>query len=332
MAKKIVLLFSIIVLLAGCEKAFLPKEPEQDAEAIFNQIWNDFKEHYALFEVKNVDWDAMYNKYHPLNEKDMHPVLLFDIIASMLNELKDGHVNLVAPFDRQRYTGWYLNYPPNFNRNLLERNYWKNHYRITRGGAFYYMKFDSVGYIYIPSFSAGGFGYIDGVLSAMDDLKGIIIDVRNNGGGDPKNAETVASRFASQKTLYAYWKWKNGPGKNDFTEPQPFYLNPEGHYYPKKVVVLTNRSSYSATNDFVMMMKVLDNVTVIGDSTGGGEGSPFFRELQNGWYYRFSRTQTLDVQMNHVESGIAPDIKIDMDSTDEMNGIDTILEYALSTF
>ena len=170
------------------------------------------------------------------------------------------------------------------------------------------------------------------IFLALDDCKGIIIDVRNNGGGDPKNAETVAARFARKKTLYGYWKWKNGPKHNDFTEPQPFYISPEGHLFSKKVIVLTNRSSYSATNDFVLMMKSLENITVIGDSTGGGEGAPFYRELQNGWYYRFSRTQTLDANMNHVESGIAPHIKIDMDTTDEANGIDTILEYALNSF
>jgi C-terminal processing protease CtpA/Prc len=47
-------------------------------------------------------------------------------------------------------------------------------------------------------------------------MKGIIIDVRGNSGGNGINAETVADRFADQSRVYLYQRQKNGPGKNIF--------------------------------------------------------------------------------------------------------------------
>jgi len=37
------------------------------------------------------------------------------------------------------------------------------------------------------------------------------------------------------------------------------------------------------------MMRVNPNITLIGDRTGGGGGTPAFLELPTGWMYRFSR-------------------------------------------
>lgn len=92
--------------------------------------------------------------------------------------------------------------------------------------------------------------------------------------------------------------------------------------------MLTNRRSFSATNDFVNHMRCLPNVTTIGDKTGGGSGMPFTSELPNGWSVRFSASPHFDAEMNHIEFGIEPDIKADMLQEDEMRGKDTLIEIA----
>jgi len=93
--------------------------------------------------------------------------------------------------------------------------------------------------------------------------------------------------------------------------------------------VLTNRLVYSAANDFVSAMKCLDNVTIIGDKTGGGGGAPFTSELYNGWQVKYSKIPLYDKDKQHIEFGIEPDIKIDMDKEQEANGIDSIIEFAI---
>lgn len=96
----------------------------------------------------------------------------------------------------------------------------------------------------------------------------------------------------------------------------------------KNVIVLTNRRSFSATNDFVNCMKQLPLVTIIGDKTGGGSGLPFSSEIPNGWSIRFSASPMFDPQMNQLEFGIDPDLKVDMSSEDIQRGKDTIIETA----
>ena len=95
------------------------------------------------------------------------------------------------------------------------------------------------------------------------------------------------------------------------------------------MVVLTNRGSFSAANDFALIMKAFPYVKLIGDRTGGGGGFPINSELPNGWTYRFSSNLTLSPDSFNVENGIPPDIKVDLKKSDEDIGIDTIIEEAL---
>ncbi len=75
-------------------------------------------------------------------------------------------------------------------------------------------------------------------------------------------------------------------------------------------------------------MRQLPNVTIVGDRTGGGSGLPFSSELPNGWSVRFSASPIYDPDMQHLEFGIDPDVKVDISSDDYNNNIDTIIEKA----
>ncbi len=97
--------------------------------------------------------------------------------------------------------------------------------------------------------------------------------------------------------------------------------------YFKPVIVLTNRGSYSTTNSFVNYMRYLPNVTLMGDTTGGGTGVPRPYILANGWDFYTVDTFILDAEGNHMELGIAPDIFVEMDETNP--GVDEILERAI---
>ena len=142
-------------------------------------------------------------------------------------------------------------------------------------------------------------------------------------------AEKLTSHFTNQRTLVGYTMHKTGPGHNDFSTPKAEYVNPsKGVRWQKPVVLLTNRECYSSANVFVRNMKCLDNVTVLGDRTGGGGGLPFTSELPCGWAVRFSACPTMDAQMQHTEFGIEPHIHCALDSTDQAKGVDTIIEKA----
>jgi hypothetical protein len=104
----------------------------------------------------------------------------------------------------------------------------------------------------------------------------------------------------------------------------------KGGKYFGKIIVLTNRKVYSAANFFTSTMSVLNNVTILGDQTGGGGGAPYSGQLLNGWSYTFSTTLLLSIDNQFIENGVAPDIKLDLSPADEAKGVDTILERAIA--
>ena len=75
-------------------------------------------------------------------------------------------------------------------------------------------------------------------------------------------------------------------------------------------------------------MKDAPYAIVIGDQTGGGGGMPSSNELPNGWMVRFSASPMYDGNMQHIEFGIEPDIRVDLDSTDVAKGRDSLIERA----
>ena len=326
----------LIVTLSSCELLFTEPQPSTTPTAIFEEAWTFADREYSFFEFKNIDWDSIYAVYQPLVNDEMTSEELFKVIADMMYELKDGHVNLRSSFDVSRNWTWFLDYPANFNYDLLERNYFKEKQQFV--GSFIVYDFGDVGYIRYSSFSntisESSLNYI---LKKFEFHRGIIIDVRDNGGGSIMNIERLAERFTDEEILVGRTQYKNGIGENDFSALEDVVLSPyetdnedeEPLRFTGKVAVLTSRSCYSATNLFAAYMKNLPNVTLIGDQTGGGGGAPAFTELANGWILRVSNTATFMPDGFNIEGGVPVDVAEDMDDTAAQNGFDTILETAL---
>ena len=175
------------------------------------------------------------------------------------------------------------------------------------------------------------FKFIDEVLQELSDTKGIIIDVRSNGGGNTENAYLIASRFAQLESIYLYERYRNGGNHNDFSNWVSYAIKPEGGIrYNKNNVVLMNRESFSATETFLLMMKSQPNSTLIGGNSGGGSGSPMKYELPNGLSFRLSTTQSVNKDYQFYEKiGIPPEIEVTNSPDDFENHIDRIIERAI---
>ncbi len=325
------ILFLISVLCAWSVSSCVKEEEfENTPQGNFEALWTIIDRQYCFLDYKNIDWDEVYTRYQKRVSPTMTDYGLFEVLAEMLAELQDGHVNLYSAWDVARYWNWFEGYPANFS-DSIQRVYLGTDYKIAAGLKYKILE-DNIGYVYYESFSSAiGEGNIDQVLYDLALCDGLILDVRNNGGGMMSNASKLASRFTNKKVLTSYFQHKTGTGHGDFSSPEPVYVEPSNHIrWQKKVAVLTNRHSYSATNDFVNSMRCFPNVTLIGDRTGGGSGLPFSSELPNGWSVRFSSSPVLDAQMNHIEFGIDPDIKVDMTAIDLFRKRDTIIERARS--
>ena len=189
---------------------------------------------------------------------------------------------------------------------------------------------DNIGYIRLQSFASSmGEGNLDEILYYLMPCNALIIDIRDNGGGLVTSAEQLAARFTNSTLLVGYMQHKTGRGHSDFSSMQEQRLKPsKGIRWQKRVAILTNRSVYSAANEFVKYMRCCPNVVQIGDRTGGGAGMPYSSELPIGWSIRFSACPMYDKDGNSTEFGIAPDYDVQLSQTDLLRGKDTIIEKA----
>ena len=328
----IVLIAAIMLLVVSC----VPEnEFENTPKGNFNALWTIIDERYCFLDYKNeeygLDWDKVRKKYSSRLTSDVNNIGLFEILTDMLSELRDGHVNLYYTADVGRYWSWKEDYPANFDMKLVEK-YLGTDYKIS-SGIYYKVLDDNIGYLYVGDFSNTiGESSLDAIISMLSVCNGLIIDVRDNGGGSVENARTLASRFTNKDVFVGYIMHKTGPGHSEFSKPEKRYIETNKYHlrWQKPVVVLANRGSYSATNSFVSDMKCLPLVTVMGDVTGGGSGMPMSSALPNGWSVRFSASPMLDADGNHIEFGVEPDVAVSLDETAALKGIDSIIEYARS--
>ena len=331
MKKTINLILLLSLFLGSCEKALIEPDPTNGAVANFDLLWKTVDEKYSFFDYKSIDWDSVYQVYRPMVKEDMSQQELFDVMADMLYLLQDGHVNLTSGFDVSRNWSWYLDSPENFDYSLLERNYLGDDYQIT--GPFINKMIGNVGYIrygsFMSDFSDSQMQYL---IEKYKEADGIILDIRNNGGGSIALIERLASYFVQEEQLTGYVRYKNGPDHHDFTSFYPQTVAPAGKTFEQPVVLLTNRSVYSAANAFASQMATLPHVVLMGDRTGGGGGAPYSGELMNGWLFRFSTTQMVDENKNQIENGVPVDIEQDILPSEQVEGIDSILERALEYF
>lgn len=326
-----------VLVLASCERLIIKNDTPTDFVSSFEYLWKSMDEKYSYFEQKNINWKALHSTYRQEINKCQTNEEAFIVMANMLNELQDGHVNLVSDFNVSYYRfdrGW----PVNFDENVLE-NYYLDylsdsiHQKLSSGKNFninqpqyhtgplsnqvFEVDTSLVAYIRYSSFaytiSSDEWQY---VLDRFNNAHGIIIDVRSNGGGDPTNLFRFLEKFINDES-YIYTSFlKTGTAHDAFNNGTEAILQPNPYDTLREIPVriLINRGCYSATSFFAAAARSLHaaghDIKLIGDYTGGGAGAPGGGELPNGWYYRVSETQTVikreAVDSNEIDKGIIP--------------------------
>lgn len=321
MKKLYYILFSLLFFSVACTR-----EPdwayENTARGNVEALWNTIDKKYCFVEEKGVDWSSVLPEYLAYSDTVQTYRELFDLMADMLDNLHDGHVNLYSDFDISRCRTWYEGYPVIYDgKDIYADNYLGINYKIA-GGMHYNKTPDGhIGIIRYSSFTTG-FSSMNmfHVLEYFADCEGIVLDVRNNGGGSIEYAKSLASTFFTDNRTIGWWNHKTGEGHYELSEPQQMIIDTTEYRqtrWVKPVVVICDRQSYSATNYFVNAMRYADNCKIIGVKTGGGGGMPLSYELPCGWMVRFSSVKMYDTDMNSIEEGIEPDVKWETDGVVE---------------
>ncbi len=316
----------------------LRKEIENDPVTNFETVWLEFKEKYGLFDTKSVDWDSVYHVYRPQinNESSDHD--LYTVLKAMLKTLNDNHVGMITTdpelpaFTAGNLDDFESMY--DFDLSIVTDNYLPDS-KFEEPFFTYGILEGNIGYIHIEGFSDLPRNLkkpMDNILEHLNGTKGIIVDIRGGYGGEDIAGQYIAGRFTSNTISYMTTRVKNGPGKNDFTSTEEWQIKPEGDFqYLKPVVVLTHCFTISARETFCLAMKVLPQVTIVGDTTAGAFSNQINREMPNGWGYSISigEWKTAD-GLSYEGTGIPPNTIIQNSQVDLLNGIDQTLEEALS--
>lgn len=334
MSFKISFIVIAACIFSSCESFLLEENTSKEPIKNFEVLWKEFDLNYSYFEYKKVNWDSIYEVYRPLVTDKTSEKELFNILWQMTNTLKDGHVNIYSSFGNSYFNFKNGNAPTcNVISDSAMNKFFDNYKRPNNVFRYSKVKNKNIGYVKIISFGypLSEYKYIDNIIKDFETTDGIIIDLRNNGGGSTNNSDEILGRFTDQKRLYKKVRYRNGPNHNDFTNWIDVYIEPSGNPYLKSIVVLINKGCFSTTEDCTLAFRELPHVRIIGDTTGGGSGNPIARELPNGWLYRFSNWQEVDSKnINYEGIGIPPDSVVWISKQDSINGIDRILETAIN--
>lgn len=339
MKKIFITLFLATVTLVSCEKYETVKTVDTDFKRNFDAFWTMVDEQYCYLDYKNIDWKGVYDELLPRVETAKTEQEFFNILCTALDHLKDGHVWMESQFKAYSCSTYLFDengnrYPSNFNKSVARKYVEEVFHTINSNLHFGEIKRNgrTFAYIYQADFEyewqANDYKYIKPIVEKAD---GIIFDIRNNPGGSGDIGLKLAGMFFKEKTMVGYHALKGGPGHNDMTELTPIYSKPSkiADWSDKKTMLLTNREVYSTANLFSSALKLAKNVTQIGGITGGGGAMPMTHFLPNGWIVVFPANMLFDVNKQHIENGIAPDIEVTATDEELAAGRDAIIERAI---
>lgn len=323
---------AVLFICTACEKVFFEPQPADDPEAVFEYLWQDFNDHYGPMEDRSVDWNSLYHRFGPRVQAGMSEDSLYAVLTGMLAVLDDGHVNLSAPhrpvFRSNRYfrelTGDSM-----FNIELVKQHYLRPGFQTGDEESYVHgLIRDDIAYVWFDYVGANWY-IMDDLLERYKDVKGLIVDLRHNQGGDFTYAFANMGRFTRQQRLVFRSQTKNGPGPDDFTPWYEWRLEPKGVFWDKKIAVLIDRFTISAGERAAMAFRALPQVIMVGDTTNGATSTMVGRELANGWHYSIptQRVRMFDGR-NYEGIGLAPDVRV-LNTPGEMRtGKDAVLERA----
>lgn len=149
-------------------------------------------------------------------------------------------------------------------------------------------------------------------FAALGNVKALIVDLRENGGGQPDMVAFISSYLFAKRThlndLYdrkankttQYWTKVDVPGTKLAKQP---------------VYVLTSARTFSGAEEFAYNLKALKRATIIGETTGGGAHPTMMRRLDAHYalFVPFARAINPITKKNWEGTGVEPDVKVPAD-------------------
>ncbi|MDB5148134.1 MAG: hypothetical protein JWQ57_2154 [Mucilaginibacter sp.] len=200
-----------------------------------------------------------------------------------------------------------------------------------------YKTINNIGYLTINNFED------EGIVKQFDSLytaeiaktKGLIIDIRYNGGGSGGIGFNIIGRLTDKPFKISASKLislTSRPGAEPSWVDHGFDTwNVNGKiFYNKPVVVLIGPRTFSAAEDFTVAFDYMKRGKLIGMPTGGSTGQPVPFNLPGGGQARVcGKHDSYPDGKEFVGVGINPDITVKPTIKDLLNGVDAAKDKAL---
>lgn len=197
------------------------------------------------------------------------------------------------------------------------------------------------------------------VLPQLRQAKALIIDLRKNGGGNSNYARQIADYLVdTDYTVGPAWKTRIHNGANKafgsviiYNKTDSLALINQDYYrgtvWQKHapdtvriglqtekltipVAVLIGRSTFSAAEDFLIMLRGASRITTVGQFTAGSSGQPILFSLPAGLMGQVcAKRDTYPNGQDYIGIGIKPDVLIERSVSDYQKNRDVELESSV---
>ncbi|MGC0420110.1 S41 family peptidase [Embleya sp. AB8] len=330
--------------VAGPLPANCTATPSTDPLAVFDRFWASFDENYPFFAAKGIDWPAVRRQFRPLVRPDSTDAELRQLMSDMIRPLNDGHTALLYQ-GKPVYSG---ERPGTRHIDKDTRD------KALAAGAAHLVGPEQtwsdrrlgvgelpgrLGYLRVSSFNGyvkgGSYADWEAVLdraldalltpanvSGPNALRGLVIDLRLNGGGADPLGLHIASRL-TERAYVAYAKRaRNDPDDpTRFTRPQPIVVQPSvAPRFTGAIAILTSANTASAGETFTQaMIGRTPKVVRIGESTQGVFSDTLERKLSPDWTAILPNEEFLDRHGKTFDGpGIPADVNTPVFTDDEL--------------
>lgn len=188
----------------------------------------------------------------------------------------------------------------------------------------YEMLEDKIGYIALSEFDDVSTKQFTDAMEDLknQDMKGLILDLRDNGGGNVDVSVDIAD-YILPEGMVMYMEDKNG-NKEEFKSDAT-------HHWDRPIVVLANGNSASASEILIGALKDYDRITLVGTQTFGKGIVQQILPLGDGSGIKVTIAKYYSPKGRCIHGeGFEPDVESELDIDMYLEqGIDTQLEKAI---
>lgn len=217
---------------------------------------------------------------------------------------------------------------------------------------------DGIAYVRLNTFmDPKAVEQFEALVPTLEKAKGLLIDLRTNGGGDDAIGMKIAQNFTtgtfksfqskSREVVSAFKAWGQSVKPYELDDwsrmVRQHYLNKAWRVLPPTTfqgkkdakllmpkVVLIGGGTASAAEDTLIYYSQIPNITTVGQNTYGGTGQPLFFDLPGGGKAQVCTQRcTFPDGKEYVGPGIAPDIEVPITPDEYWTGHDATFEKGL---